>query len=86
MVVIHDHYAYNALISSLNVVVIQTFSINNLKINGMQKLTDIWVNLLGATTRDAEASERERERFDRIERVSDAFHNMYWTRIIDVGN
>lgn len=50
----------------------------------MQRLTDIWQNLLGTTARDAGAAARERERFDRIERISEAFQNLYWTRILTV--
>lgn len=47
----------------------------------MQRLTDIWQNLLGTAAGEAGTAARERERLDRMERVSEAFHNMYWTRI-----
>ena len=50
----------------------------------MQRLTDIWENLLGGSGRDSGATQRERERLDRVERVQEAFHNLYWTRIISV--
>ena len=50
----------------------------------MRRLTDIWENLLGSSGRDSGAIQRERERLDRIERVSETFHNLYWTRIICV--
>ena len=40
--------------------------------------------MLGSSGRDSGATQRERERLDRVERVSEAFHNLYWTRIICV--
>ena len=50
----------------------------------MRRLTDIWENLLGGSDRDSGAIQRERERLDRVERVSEAYQNLYWTRIISV--
>jgi len=50
----------------------------------MQRLTDFWEGLYGGTTRNANESIRERDRFERIERVSEAFKNLYWTRIISL--
>ena len=47
----------------------------------MQKLTDIWQNLMASAPRDEDTGNRNLER---LERVSEAFHNQYWSRIISL--
>ncbi len=50
----------------------------------MQRLTDMWEGLIGGTTRSENETLRERDRMERIERISEAYKNLYWTRIISL--
>ena len=47
----------------------------------MQKLTAIWQNLMASAPRDQDAGNRNLER---LERVSEAFQNQYWSRVISL--
>lgn len=49
----------------------------------MQRLTDIWQNLLSATRNEDEGRQNQ-HRLERLNRVTEAFENMYWTRIISL--
>ena len=50
----------------------------------MQRITDIWQDLVTRTRSDPNAAIREREQLERLERVSAAFQNLYWTRILSL--
>ena len=50
----------------------------------MQRLTDIWTNLVGGSSSNLDAAQRDRERLDREERIREVFNNQYWTRIIAI--
>ena len=50
----------------------------------MRRLTDIWSNLVGGSERSQNEVLRERDRLDRMERVSDSYQNLYWTRMVAV--
>lgn len=50
----------------------------------MRRLTDIWTDLVGGIERSQNEVLRERDRLDRVERVSGAFSNFYWTRLVAV--
>ena len=50
----------------------------------MRRLTDIWTNLVGGVERSENETLRERDRLNRMERVSEGFSNFYWTRLISV--
>ena len=50
----------------------------------MHRLTDIWSNLISGTNRNENETVQYRERMDRMERITDTFNNLYWTRVISM--
>ena len=52
----------------------------------MHRLTDYWSNLFQGGNRNVNETLINRDRLERIERISETFRNLYWKQILSLQN